>query len=545
MRAMPLSPAAHAAPHGASTPDIRLRGISVAFGSVVALEDVDLHLAPGTRHAVVGENGAGKSTLMKALFGLLSPDAGEILVGGTARRLSSPADAIALGVGMVHQHFELIPPFTVAENVVLGAETTRGPLLDRKQAEEQVRALAAESGLPIDPAARVEDLSVASQQRVEILKALYRRARVLILDEPTAVLAPGEARDLWAATARLSAAGATVVFITHKLDEVMAHADAVTVLRRGRRVLSKPVAETSAEELAGAMVGTAAVPSPLRGGESGEPEGLLSGRPADEWCSPPLKGEGPGEGTAILSVRDLTVRGRRGETAVEGAAFDLRAGEIVGLAGVDGSGQVELIEALFGLRRAASGTVTLEGKEIGGLSVAERRAAGIGYVPEDRHHRALVLPFSCEENAVLGRHREGAFAGAMGVLKGAAMRAFLTERAGAFDVRGAAPGVPARALSGGNQQKLVMARELSRQPRVLLASQPTRGLDFAASRFVHDALRAERDRGVAVLVQSLDLDEVLALSDRVAVMLRGRIVAVLPRAEATEARVGALMTGAA
>lgn len=522
---MPLPPASEAL-----APAVSLRDITVVFGDLVALQDVTLDLAPGTRHAIVGENGAGKSTLMKVLFGLLPPTSGEVIVAGQPQRFRSPADAIALGIGMVQQHFDLIAPFTVAENVTLGSEVTSGPFLDRSAAEKAVGDLSRASGLSISPAARVETLSVAAQQRVEILKALYRKARLVILDEPTAVLAPSEARDLWAATERLAAEGRTVVFITHKLDDVMAHADQVTVLRRGKRILTKRVAETNPDELAGAMVGGAAPvlspPSFSRNGGSGT-------RAAEAGTS------------AALSLRNLSVRAARGERVVDDVSLELHRGEIVGLAGVDGSGQIEMIETLVGLRTPESGSVWLGEQEITRLPVAARRRAGIGYVPEDRLHRALVLPFSLEENLILGREREPEFAGAGGFLKIGALRSFLTERAAAFDVRGAAAGKPARALSGGNQQKLVLARELARQPSVLIASQPTRGLDFAATAFVHDALRAERDRGAAVLVQSLDLTEVLALSDRVAVMLRGKFVGILPRAEATEERIGALMTGAA
>jgi len=520
----------------AAASPVALRNISVTFGATRALDNVALDLAPGTRHAVVGENGAGKSTLMKVLFGQVRPDHGTILIDGQPCRFAAPADAIALGIGMVHQHFELIGPFTVAENVVLGAEPTTGLALDRRRAEAEVARLAEEIGLPIDPAARVESLSVAARQRVEILKALYRRARVLILDEPTAVLAPSEAGDLWAATARLSSAGTTIVFITHKLDEVMAHADEVTVLRRGKRVLSSPISETNAARLAHAMVGAESPPPPPIMGvpERAAAEGLPS--PA-----PPLLGAGG----ATLTVRNLSVRGHRGALAVDDVSIEVRAGEIVGLAGVDGSGQVELVEALVGLRQAErSAEIMLNGEDVRARGVAGRRAAGIGYVPEDRHHRALVLPFSVEENVVLGRHREPAFASRGGWLRVGALRSFLREQANTFDVRGAVLGTPARALSGGNQQKLVLARELSRRPALLLAAQPTRGLDFAATAFVHEALRGARDRGAAVLLQSLDLTEVLALSDRVAVMLRGKIVATLSREEATEARVGALMTGA-
>ncbi|MBC8140603.1 MAG: ABC transporter ATP-binding protein [Armatimonadetes bacterium] len=505
------------------TPAVTLRGIGKTFGTLVALNDVSVALAPGSRHAIVGENGAGKSTLMKVLFGGLRPDTGEIRLDDKPVRFSSPQDAIRAGSGMVHQHFELIPPFTVAENVVLGAEVGEA-VLNGSEAERLVGALAAESGLPIDPTARVETLSVAAQQRTEILKALYRKARVLVLDEPTATLAPSEAHDLWAAVHRLSGAGTTVVFITHKLSDVMEHAQFVTVLRRGERILTTSVRETSAAELARAMVGDGAA-SPVADTSS------VVSRAADA----------PGE--TGLQVTALTVRGARGETLVDAATLTVRPGEIVGLAGVDGSGQNDLIEAIAGLRRAERGTITLNGKSLDALSVAQRRMAGIGYVPEDRHHRAMVLTQSLEENAVLGRHREPAFASG-GFLKTGALKAFLVEKAAAFDVRGVVAGNAARSLSGGNQQKLVLARELSRSPALLLASQPTRGLDFGATAFVHDALKKERDRGAAVLVQSLDLAEVLALSDRVAVMLAGKIVAVLDKADATEERVGALMTGA-
>jgi ABC-type uncharacterized transport system ATPase subunit len=510
-------------------PEIEMHNIGVRFGPVVALRDVSLTLQPGERHAVVGENGAGKSTLMRALFGLLVPDDGEIIVAGEPRVFSSPADAIALGIGMVQQHFELIPTLTVAENVTLGREVTwrGGALLDRTGAEETVRRVAERSGLPIDPRARVADLSVAAQQRVEILKSLYHDTRVLILDEPTAVLSPTEARELWATTARLAAQGATIVFVTHKLDEVMANADRVTVLRRGEKILTAAPAETTAGELAATMVG---------GTEISAPPSVLS--PPNHR---PLGGSHGAEG---LSLREVTVTGSRGVKA-ERVTLDVRAGEIVGLAGVDGSGQIELIEAILGLCPVTDGEMRMCSEDITALSVADRRRLGIAFIPEDRHRYALVLPFSCEENIVLGLHKDARFAAAGRFLRRGAMRTFLRERTEAFDVRGAAPGILARALSGGNQQKLVLARELADAPRVILASQPTRGLDFAASMFVHDALRRERDRGAAILLQSLDLDEILRLADRVTVMLRGRVVAVLDRTEADEERVGALMTGAA
>ena len=521
------------------TPAITLNGITVAFDAVAALREVTIALPPGSRQAIVGENGAGKSTLMRVLFGLLPPDSGEILVNGTPHRFTSPADAIALGIGMVQQHFELIPSFTVAENIVLGAEP-RGlaGMFDLRQAAASVRELSERSGLPIDPAARVGALSVAAQQRVEILKALYRRARVLILDEPTAALAPSEARDLWAATRRLSESGATLIFVTHKLDDVMMHADHVTVLRRGERILSVPIKETTPAELAGAMVGKGdGVMRLWSDGVIREGTGRISSAsspsPHHSITSSPR-----------LTLQNLTVTGRRGEILADDVSLTVRAGEIMGIAGVDGSGQWELIEAILGLRPLRGGAIQLDGEEIERLPVRARRERGIAFIPEDRQDRAVILSFSCAENMILGRQRGDIFAGAGGILREGAIRSFFTERAAAFDVRGGAENVPVHALSGGNQQKLVLARELAREPRLILAAQPTRGLDFAATAFVHDALRRERDRGAAILLSSLDLEEIIALSDRVAVMLRGKIVAVFDPAEATEARIGAAMTGA-
>jgi simple sugar transport system ATP-binding protein len=514
-------------------PEIELRGITVRFGPTTALDDVSLTLLPAERHAVVGENGAGKSTLMKVLFGLLAPDTGTVVVDGRPRRFSSPADAMALGIGMVQQHFELVPPLTVTENVTLGREVTRthGLVLDSAGADATVRRLAETSGLPIDPRMRVSDLSVAAQQRVEILKALYRGARVLILDEPTAVLSPAEARDLWRTTSKLAAEGTTIVFVTHKLDEVMANADRVTVLRRGRHILTTTIATTRASELASAMIGSA-------GDEASTPI-TQTEEAADTGGSDTRDALSRG-----LSLRAITVLGSHGTVAVEDLSLDVAAGEIVGLAGVDGSGQIELVDAILGLHPLARGSIRVAGEDVTDRSVAERRAAGVAFIPEDRHHRALILPLACEENVVLGRHREPCFTVAGRLLRRRAMRAFLAERAATFDVRGAELGVPARALSGGNQQKLVLARELSTAPRVLIASQPTRGLDFAASAFVHDALRRARDGGAAILLQSLDLGERQELADRIAVMLRGRIVAVLDRGMADEERIGALMMGA-
>ncbi len=500
-----------------TAPSIQLAHITVRFGAVTALEDISLALPPGERIAVIGENGAGKSTLMRVLFGLLQPDSGELLVEGSATHFSSPRAAINAGIGMVQQHFDLIAPFTVAENIILGSEPCQGLQIHLPEAHAQIQRLAEESGLSIDPRARVEELSVAAQQRVEILKALYRKARVLILDEPTATLAPPEARDLWAATRRLTALGVTVVFITHKLDEVMAHADSVTVLRRGKHILTAKTSETTTQELAAAMVGTHP-PSPL----------------------PSMKVGGDHRGGAGLTLHNLTVRNDRGLLALKNLTLTVAPGEIVGVAGVDGSGQTELIEAIVGLRKPESGII-----ERGSKIARGSKEAAIGFIPEDRHRHAVAQSFSLAENIVLGRHREARFQGVGGVMKKNALREFLAERVAAFDVRGAEqPSAPMRSLSGGNQQKLVLARELSKNPKVIVASQPTRGLDFAATAFVHERLREAADSGAAVLVQSLDLGEVLALSDRVAVLLEGKLVGVVDRAEATEERIGALMTGA-
>ena len=494
-----------------TAPSIQLAHITVRFGAVTALEDISLALPPGERIAVIGENGAGKSTLMRVLFGLLQPDSGELRLEGSATHFSSPRAAINAGIGMVQQHFDLIAPFTVAENIILGSEPCHGLRINLPEAQAQIQRLADESGLSINPRVRVEELSVAAQQRVEILKALYRKARVLILDEPTATLAPPETRDLWAATRRLTALGVTVVFITHKLDEVMAHADSVTVLRRGKHILTAKTSETTTQELAVAMVGTHP-PSPL----------------------PSTKEGGGHRGGSGLTLHNLTVRNDRGLLALKNITLTVAPGEILGVAGVDGSGQTELIEAIVGLRKPESGTIEHGSKDV-----------AIGFIPEDRHRHAVAQSFSLAENIVLGRHRETRFRGVGGVMKKNALREFLAERVATFDVRGAEqPSAPMRSLSGGNQQKLVLARELSKNPKVIVASQPTRGLDFAATAFVHERLREAADSGAAVLVQSLDLGEVLALSDRVAVLLEGKLVGVIDRAEATEERIGALMTGA-
>ncbi|MDX1931067.1 MAG: ABC transporter ATP-binding protein [Capsulimonadales bacterium] len=507
-------------------PEIRLEKIRVTFGQTNAVDAVDLVLRPGERHAVVGENGAGKSTLMRVLFGLRAPTAGEIRLDGQPVRFRSPADAMRQGIGMVQQHFELIDSFTVAENILLGDEraAVAHGRFDRRRASALVADLARAQGLPIDPESRVADLTVAARQRVEILKALYRRARVLILDEPTAVLTPDEARELWQGVRRLSASGTTVVFVTHHLDDVMAHADTVTVLRLGRRVLTAPTSETNPTVLARAMVGD---------------DTLLPSDATGEPSTAPTEPSAP-----ILEIRHLTVGSDRGNDAVRDVSLIVHPGEIVGIAAVEGSGETELLEAILGLRGIASGQILFRGQDVAGLSVAERREAGMGFVPPDRHRQAIVPPLSCAENLILGQQRTRRFRGLASFLRAPEMAVFFHEQVKAFDVRGAAPHLALRHLSGGNQQKLVLARELSRQPALLIAAQPTRGLDFAATAFVRSTLVRERERGCAVLLQSVDPEELLSLSDRIVVLRAGRVSGMTARREATLERIGRWMTGA-
>jgi general nucleoside transport system ATP-binding protein len=502
---------------------LEAKSITVRFGAVTALKEISLTLAPGSRVAVVGENGAGKSTLMKVLFGLLQPDSGIIQLNGADYRFRSPKDAISAGIGMVQQHFDLIGPFTVAENIVLGSEPKNKLRFDRKRAEAEVALLAEKSHLAIDPAARIETLSVAAQQRVEILKALYRNAKILILDEPTATLAPSEARDLWAAVHRLSSIGTTVVFVTHQLTDVMAHAEIVTVLRRGQQVLTTPVSQTTPQQLASAMIGESAMP--------------------DRLVVMPQRQEK--QKSAVLSLTNLSVRGPRGNLALENLSLTLNRGEILGIAGVDGSGQTELIEAVVGLRQISGGEIVLNDNDITRLSVKQRRALKLAYIPEDRHRHAIAQTLTITENAILGQQCAPQFVSKFGLLRQKSRQEFTQQQVTAFDVRGA-DSIDALfgSLSGGNQQKLVLARELSQNPSVLIAAQPTRGLDFAATAFVHQKLRAAADADAAILVTSLDLAEILKLSDRVAVLLQGRLVGILDRQKATEETIGALMTGA-
>jgi ABC-type uncharacterized transport system ATPase subunit len=500
----------------ADAPLLELRGITKRFPGVVANDHVDFDLRKGEVHALLGENGAGKSTLMNILYGLYHPDEGEIRLNGEPVRIDSPRKAIDLGIGMVHQHFMLIPVMTVAENIVLAMEPSNGPFLDERDAERRVRDISERFGLAVTPDARVETITVAQQQRVEILKALYRGAEILILDEPTAVLTPQEAQELFEVIRSLKAEGKSIIFISHKLGEVLEIADRITVLRRGKTIETVPREGATEEGLAKLMVGREVL---LR----------VEKTPAT-----------PGE--PLLVVEDLTVRDDRGLEAIRGVSFTVHAGEIVGLAGVDGNGQTELIDALTGLRKPAAGQILVGGQNLTNESARERLDAGIGHIPEDRQLRGLVLDFTLAENLALHDYRKEPDS-----KWGWLYPNRLIERAGRllkeFDVRGGGPRTTASALSGGNQQKVVVAREVARNPRALIAAQPTRGLDVGAIEFVHRRLVQERDEGRAILLVSFELDEILSLSDRVLVIYEGRIVADYPP-DVSEEEVGIAMMGA-
>ena len=497
---------------------LEARGLTKRFGSVQALDGVSLGVRRGEIVALLGENGAGKSTLVKALFGLVRPDEGVIRLGGDDVVLRSPRDAIARGVGMVHQHVKLVGVMTVAENVVLGAEPRRRRVLDRRGANAEVTDLAARHGLGVDPTAVVEDLPVGMQQRVEILRALYHRADLLILDEPTAVLTPSETDELLRIMRSLAAEGTGIVFITHKLAEVRAVADRVTVLRAGKVVGEAQPAEVDEAGLASLMVGRSVVLEVAKG-------------PAE-----------PGE--VVLGVRGLEVDDDRRNRAVRGVDLEVRAGEIVGVAGVQGNGQRELAEAICGMRPVVAGSVTVGGRDVTGLGVRAVRDAGVAHIPEDRGKHGLVGSRPVADELVLNCFAERPFA-RRGLRDAGAVRAHAEALVAQFDVRTPSVGESSAGLSGGNQQKLVVARELSRGASLVVAAQPTRGIDVGAIEFIHGRLVAERDRGAAVLLVSAELDEVLALSDRVAVMRGGVVVAVLPIGEATSERVGLLMAGGA
>ena len=495
---------------------LELRGITKRFPGVVANDHVDFDLRPGEVHALLGENGAGKSTLMNILYGLYKPDEGEIVLKGKSIVFGSAKDAIDRGIGMVHQHFMLIPVMTVAENIVLEVEPRKaGVLLDYDQAVERVREISTRYGLAVNPTAKVENISVGQQQRVEILKALYRGAEILILDEPTAVLTPQEAGELFAIIKSLQEGGTSIIFISHKLNEVLEIADRITVLRRGKMIDTVPREGATEEGLAKMMVGR---------------EVLLRVE------KPP-----PQTGGVLLEVRDLNVDDDRGLPAVRDVSLSVRAGEIVGIAGVEGNGQSELIEAITGLRSASSGEVAVAGHVVPHPTARRMLDVGVGHIPEDRQRRGLVLEFSIAENIALHDYNKPP-ASRFGWLFPRRLiqraRSLIRE----FDVRGGGPQTAGGALSGGNQQKVVAAREVSRDPKVLVAAQPTRGLDVGAIEYLHRRLVEERDEGRAILLISLELDEILSLSDRILVMYEGRIVGE-HSGDVTEEEIGLEMLG--
>ncbi len=504
-------------PPSGGTPALELKHVTKRFPGVLANDDVSVAVATGEVVALLGENGAGKSTLMNVAYGLLSADEGEVFVDGRRVEIAGPADAIALRIGMVHQHFMLVEPLTVTENIVLGLEPSAGfGVIDRDTARRRVTELSERYRLRVDPDARVMDLSVGMQQRVEILNALYRDAKILILDEPTAVLTPQEVRELFEIVRELVAQGLAVVIITHKLEEVMAFSDRIVVMRAGRVVGETTPSACNQESLAKMMVGREVV---LR----------VDKEPAS-----------PGE--VVLEIEDLHVRDDRKLEAVKGVSLAVRGGEIVGIAGVDGNGQRELVEAIMGLRRPTSGHVLLKGDDITTRSTAATIAAGVSHVPEDRHRRGLVLDFDLVENLALGDHRRPPYT-RRGIFDRAALAKIAEKRIADYDVRTPSPRVAAANLSGGNQQKLVLARELGRDPELLVAAQPTRGLDVGAIEFVHRRIIAERDAGKAVLVVSMELEEVLSLSDRILVIYEGRIAAEFEGGTVTEEQLGYYMTG--
>ena len=495
---------------------LELRGITKRFPGVLANDNVSFDLRAGEVHALLGENGAGKSTLMNILYGLYTPDEGEILLHGNPIDLGSTRAAIEHGIGMVHQHFMLIPVMTVAENIVLATEPRHaGVLMDYDAARRRVRELSERYGLLVDPDARIDRTSVGQQQRVEILKALYRGAEILILDEPTAVLTPQEAKELFQIIRSLTDQGKSIIFISHKLNEVLEVADRVTTLRRGVVVDTIDAEGATEEGLARMMVGR---------------EVLLR---VDKKPSKPAG--------ALLQVEHLSVIDDRGLERVRDVSFEVRAGEILGLAGVDANGQSELIDAIAGLRHIASGRVVVDGRDVTNAHAKETLDAGVGHIPEDRHRRGLVLPFSLTENLALHAYRHAPNS-SRGLLNPRAMAARARKLLTEFDVRGGAPATPAFALSGGNQQKVVLAREIDGDPKILIAAQPTRGLDVGAIEFVHRRLVEQRDAGRAVLLVSLELEEILSLSDRILVIYEGRIVGEFPPS-ATEEELGLAMTG--
>lgn len=499
---------------------IRMEGISKYFGPIEANRGASLEVARGEIHALVGENGAGKSTLLRILGGLMKPDGGRVEVNGRDVTGWSTNEAIAAGIGIVHQHFMLVPTLTVAENLVLGSEPVSRGVLDYARAAASVTALSTETGLAVEPGRKVSELSVGEAQRVEILKVLFRGAKILVLDEPTAVLSPPEVRELWTVLRRLRDKGDTIVLITHRLDEVVDLSDTITVMRAGKTVARIKTAETTPAEIARAMVGREVA--------------LSAGRRVT-----PLSATGS-RANRGLEVRNLAIRGSRGNRVVDGVSFSVQPGEILGVAGVEGNGQTELIEGLAGLREVSEGQILIDAVDITAHAVAARHEEGLSHIPEDRHRRGLILEYSIADNLILGV--ENRFTKTY-VLDRGAVLANAGGQIASFDIRPGDPALAARALSGGNQQKVVIAREMSRAFSVLLASQPTRGVDVGAIEFIHQRLLEARAAGKAILLVSAELNEVLALSDRIAVMYRGRFAVVMPAAEASEEVLGEYMIG--
>ena len=501
---------------------LEARNITKTFPGVIANDKVNFTLRKGEIHTLLGENGAGKSTLMNVIYGLYTPDEGEILINGyesdelKSVEIQNPHDAIHHGIGMVHQHFMLVPVFTVAENIVLGAEVTRGLSLDMRKAHRQIQELSEEFGLAVDPKDVIEDLPVGVQQRVEILKALYREARILVLDEPTAVLTPQEAKDLFRIMHQLTQRDVSIIFISHKLKEVLAVSDVITVMRRGKVVGSTTPAETDEEGLAAMMVGREVLLEVEKG-------------PAQ-----------PGE--IVLDVQNLTVMDERQVEVVRQVSFQVRAGEILGVAGVQGNGQTELVEALTGLRSYQSDHVLLNGKQMPVESPRPLIEAGQSHIPEDRHKHGLVLPYTIADNEVLCTYYQPPFARGLQRNEKAVMD-YAEKLIDQYDVRTPSPLLAASTLSGGNQQKAIVARELSREVIFLIANQPTRGLDVGSIEYIHRQIVDMRDRGVGVLLVSAELDEIRSLADRIAVMFRGEIVATVKVGEVTKEALGLMMTG--
>ncbi len=497
---------------------VQMLNINKEFPGVKANQNLSLNVEQGSIHALLGENGAGKSTLMSILFGLYQADSGRILVRGKEVHIHGPNDATALGIGMVHQHFKLVSCFTVTENIILGMEISKGGIiLDSREASKRVRALSSLYGLDVDPEAKIEDISVGMQQRVEILKMLYRDAEILIFDEPTAVLTPQEIGELMEIMRKLKQEGKTVILITHKLREIKQVAESCSILRRGKLVGEVRVADTSVEEMARMMVGRDVSfhveKSPAKSGE------------------------------AILELTDLCVRNARGLPALRSLSLCLHRGEILGLCGIDGNGQTELVEALLGLTALDSGTIRLKGQDISHRAIRQRLDSGLGLIPEDRHKHGLVLDFSLEENLVIHEYDRSPYA-RLGIMDPKVMRSHAERLIDSFDVRaGNGATTSARSMSGGNQQKAIVAREIERSPELLIVAQPTRGLDVGAIEYIHKRLIAERDRGRAILLVSFELDEILDLSDRIAVIHGGQIVGLVRPEETSEEELGLMMSG--